>query len=147
MLVVKGLRNYPHIQRAADWGRPRVRDSVAEGKWRGVGWKREGFPYLNSKYLASRATTSLSGSQSDFRDLRAGRRSRNRDLANKEERRFSSPPVLGEKPAISRLIGITPQLVSSIFPHANRDRHVHLNCRGSRKDRSPVMYPRWTSQT
>lgn len=144
VLVVKGLRNYPHVQRAVDWGCPRGRDSsVREAEWEVNG--RRGFPYLNSKYLASRTATSPSGSQSDFRDSRGGRRSPSRDLSNKEERRFPSR-LTGESrdPAIDRDYAAARLVDLSV--HANRDRHVHLDCRRSGRDRSPVVYPHWKSQ-
>jgi len=86
VLVVKGLRNYPHVQRAEGfWGR-----EIASGRE----MMAEGFPYLNSKYLASRAATSPSGSQSDFRDPRGGRRSQSRDLSRTKRSNVSHLPRL-----------------------------------------------------
>lgn len=71
VLVVKGVKELParfnELQVEDVRGREIAGGRVSRGGER-RGRAGEGFPYLNSKYLASRAATSpFSGSQSDFR--------------------------------------------------------------------------------
>jgi len=99
----------------------------------------EGFPYLNSKYLASRAATSPSGSQSDFRDPRGGRRSQSRDLSRTKRSNISHLPRLASGKPRSRDLS---DLRRGPFRRSIRMR-IEIGMSGLIGKRSPVVYLRW----